>query len=85
MYSRLFFNVERKFVGINFNDKVLITNPTSFHLGRGILMVGIIAIAVGGITYFTGDFLMPASAWVVCGLAPTFSGWAIMRSGVRKN
>lgn len=72
-------------MAINFNNKVLIVNPTSFHLGRGVLIVGIIAIAVGAITYFAGDFIMPSSAWVICGLAPTFIGWIVMKSGVRKN
>ena len=72
-------------MGINFNDRVLVTNPTSYFLGRGILIGGAIAIGVGGITYFAGDFLMPAMAWVICGLPPTFIGWTIMRSGLRKN
>ena len=72
-------------MGINFNDKVLVTNPTSYHLGKSVLVVGIIAIAVGAITYFFGDFVMPSSGWVACGLPPTFIGWVVMRSGVRKN
>jgi uncharacterized membrane protein YczE len=72
-------------MGLNFNDKVLITNPTSYFLGRGILIVGLIVMGIGGTTYFTGDFLMPAMAWLICGLAPTFIGWTIMRSGLRKN
>jgi hypothetical protein len=72
-------------MALNFNDKVLVTNPTSYFLGRSILIVGLIAIALGGITYFAGDFLMPAAAWAVCGLPPTFIGWIIMRSGLRKN
>ena len=72
-------------MAINFNDKVLITNPTSYYLGRGVLCVGIIAIIVGAITSFAGDFLIPASAWIVIGIGPTFIGWVVMRSGLRKN
>lgn len=72
-------------MAINFNDKVLITNPTSYYLGRAVLCVGIIAIIVGLITFFAGDFLMPASGWVVAGIGPTFIGWVVMRSGVTKN
>ena len=72
-------------MGINFNDKVLVTNPTSYHLGRGILIVGIIAIAVGGITQFTEDFIVPAAIWIAVGVPTIFIGWIVMRSGVRKN
>ncbi len=72
-------------MAINFNDKVLITNPTSYHLGRSVLGVGIVAIAAGAITYFTGDIFLPASAWIAAGLPPTFIGWIVMKSGLTKN
>jgi hypothetical protein len=69
-------------MAINFSDKVLITNPTSFHLGQGILALGIIAVLVGLITYFTGDLLMPAAFWCAFG-APTLFIGAILRASGR--
>ena len=72
-------------MGINFNDKVLVTNPTTYHLGRGVLIAGIVAIIVGGITHFTGDVLLPAPAWCAFGVPPVFIGWVLMKSGLTKN
>jgi hypothetical protein len=72
-------------MAINFNDKVLVTNPTSYYLGRGVLSVGLIAIATGAITHFTGDFLLPAAAWCAAGVPTLFVGWILMRSGLTKN
>ena len=72
-------------VGINFNDRVLVTNPTSFYLGRGILAVGIIAIAIGAITQYMGDFVLPAPVWIAIAVPTIFIGWTVMRSGLRKN
>ena len=72
-------------VAINFNDKILVTNPTAHFLGRGVFCVGIIAIAVGVITYFTGDILLPALAWCALGVPTVFIGWILMKSGLTKN
>jgi len=72
-------------MAINFSDKVLVTNPTTHYLGRGIVCVGIIAISVGIITYFTGDLLIPASAWCVLGIPITVIGGIFMRNGITKN
>ena len=55
-------------MAINFSDKILVTNPTSYHLGRGIICVGMIAIILGGVTYFTGDIFIPALAWCALGI-----------------
>jgi hypothetical protein len=83
--SERFIPYQTTHVAINFNDRVLITNPTSFHLGRSVLIGGIIAITAGVITHFAGEFLMPPSAWIVLGAPPIFIGWIIMRSGLTKN
>jgi hypothetical protein len=72
-------------MAINFTDKVLITNPTSYHLGRVVLGAGIVAILVGAITHFTEDFLLPASAWIAVGVLPLVIGWIVMRSGLTRN
>lgn len=72
-------------MAINFNDKVLVTNPTMHYLGRGILTVGIIAIIIGAVTHFTGDVLLPSQAWCAFGVPPVFIGFVLMRSGLTKN
>ncbi len=72
-------------MAIDFNDKVLVVNPTSFFIGRSILAVGIIAIAVGVITHFTGDFLMPVNLWIALGVPTAPAGAAVMWSALRKN
>ena len=72
-------------MAIDFNDRVLVTNPTTHYLGRGVLTVGIIAICIGGITHFTGDFLLPAPMWCAMGIPVVFIGWVLMKSGLTKN
>jgi hypothetical protein len=72
-------------VGINFNSKILITNPTTHYLGRGVFGIGIMAIITGAITLFTGDLFIPAFGWCVLGVPPTFIGLVLMMNGVRKN
>ena len=74
----------RVYMAINFSDKILITNPTSFNLGRGILLVGIIAILLGVITYFTGDFLMPTLIWCAAGAVTVVIGLIVRASGLTK-
>ncbi len=72
-------------MAINFNDKVLVTNPTSFYLGRGVLIVGIVAIVIGAVSFFLGDFVLPAPAWIALGAPTIFIGVVVMISGLRKN
>jgi hypothetical protein len=72
-------------MAINFNDKVLIVNPTSYFIGRSVLAVGIASILLGVITLFTGDFLLPANLWIALGVPTTVAGTIVMRSALRKN
>jgi hypothetical protein len=72
-------------VAIDFSEKVLVTNPTTYHLGRGVACMGIIAILAGVITHFTGDFIIPASAWCALGIPVVVIGGIMMRSGLTKN
>jgi hypothetical protein len=72
-------------MAINFNDKVLVVNPTTFFIGRSVLSVGIIAIAVGVITQFTGDFLLPANLWLALSIPTTVAGAMVLWSSLRKN
>jgi hypothetical protein len=72
-------------MAINFNDKTLVTNPTVYYLGRGVLGVGILAIIAGAITHFTGELLIPAAGWCVFGLPPILIGIIMMKSGLTKN
>jgi hypothetical protein len=37
-------------MAINFNDKVLVVNPTIFFIGRSVLGMGLIAIVLGIVT-----------------------------------
>jgi hypothetical protein len=72
-------------MAIDFSDKILVTNPTTHYLGRGVGGAGIIAIIVGITTHFTGDFLLPASAWCALGIPITVIGGILMRNGLTKN
>jgi len=73
-------------MAINFSDKVLITNPTSYHLGRGVICAGTIAIGLGLITHFIGyDLLMPAMAWCAFGPPMIVIGVVFRQSGLRRN
>jgi hypothetical protein len=72
-------------MAINFNDKVLVTNPTTHFLGRGVLTVGIIEIIVGVVTHFTGDLLLPADAWCALGIPTAVVGFIFFRNGLTKN
>jgi hypothetical protein len=85
VYGEQNFKLETTLVAINFNDKVLVTNPTTYHLGRGIVCGGIIAIIIGVITHFTGDCLLPAPAWCALGIPTTVIGEIFRRNGLTKN
>jgi hypothetical protein len=64
-------------VAIDFSDKILVVHPTTFDLGRAILFLALIAIAIGAVTCFTGAFLMPTSAWFAMAV-PTLAVGAIL-------
>jgi len=72
-------------MGINFNNKVLVANPTTHLLGRLVFGLGITAIIIGVITLYTGDFLMAPSGWVAIGIPPSVIGVILTRSALRKN
>ncbi len=72
-------------MAINFNDKVLVVNPTIFFIGRSVLGMGLIAIVLGIVTQFTGDFLVPANLWVAFGIPATVAGAIVTHSALRKN
>ena len=50
-------------MAVDFSEKIQITNPAGFYLGRFIVITGIIVLAVGLVTMYTGDILLPALAW----------------------
>lgn len=64
-------------VAIDFSDKILVVHPTTFDLGRAILLVALIAIAIGVVTCFTSTFLMPTRAWFATAV-PTLAVGAIL-------
>ncbi len=72
-------------MAIDFNDKVLVVNPTSYFIGRAVLAVGVVWITLGVITHFTGDFLLPANLWIAMGVPTAPAGAFVMWSAVRKN
>ena len=72
-------------MALDFNNKIMVTNPTSYVLGQGVLCVGIMAIAASVITYFIGDFLMPATAWCAFGIPTSVVGGIVMGSGLTRN
>jgi hypothetical protein len=73
-------------MAIDFNDKVLVTNPTTHYLGRCVGGAGIIEICVGIITHFTPtDFFLPPAAWCALGIPTLVIGIILMRNGLTKN
>jgi len=54
-------------VAVDFSEKIQITNPVAFYLGRFIAIAGLVVLAIGLVTMYTGDILLPALAW--CALA----------------
>jgi hypothetical protein len=49
------------------SEKIQITSPAAFHLGRAIFMLGLVILGLGLVTMYTGDVFLPALAW--CALA----------------
>ncbi len=73
-------------MAINFNDRVLVTNPTTHYLGRCVGGAGIIEICVGIITQFTAnDFLLPPLVWCALGIPTLVVGIILMKNGLTKN
>ncbi len=73
-------------MAINFSDKVLITNPTSYHLGRIVICAGILVVLAGVITHFIGeDVLLPPMAWCAIGVPTIIIGVVFRQSGLTRN
>ncbi len=71
-------------VAINFSDKILVTNPTCYHLGRAVVCAGIGAIVVGVITLYTSEFYLPPMAWCARGVPTTAIGAIFVACGLTK-
>jgi hypothetical protein len=73
-------------MAINFNDRVLVTNPTTHYLGRFVGAAGIIEFAIGIVTQFTPtDLFLPPLAWCALGVPTLVVGIIFMRNGLTKN
>jgi len=72
-------------MGINFNNRVLVTNPTTYGLGLCVMGMGIMAIIVGIITYFTGDLLIPGLGWCALGTPTLVIGGILRVNGLTRN
>jgi hypothetical protein len=71
-------------MAINFSNKVLVTNPTSYNLGRGVFFAGLMAFLFGLVTIYTGDVILPAQAWCAFGVPIAVIGIFFARSGLTK-
>ncbi len=71
-------------MAIDFSDRILVTNPTAFHLGCGIVFFGILSLVTGVITCFTGEFLIPAQVWIAAAVPTTFIGGLLIACGVTR-
>ena len=66
------------------NMPQMITNPVCYHLGHGVSFMGIMIIAMGIITHFTGDFVLPALAWCALGIPTSVVGGIFISCGLTK-
>lgn len=66
-------------MAIDFNAKTHITNPTAYSLGRGVIFAGIMALAIGAISWFTTDIIMPATAWFAVAVPTLVTGIIMMK------
>jgi hypothetical protein len=71
-------------MAINFSDKILVTNPTMYHLGQGVACAGIAAIAIGITTHFTGDLLIPSPVWCVVSIPTLVIGGIFVACGLTR-
>ncbi len=71
-------------MAIDFSDKILVTNPTTYVLGQGVSSVGIMTLIVGIITHFTGDIFLPAFAWCALAVPTMVIGGILVACGLTK-
>ena len=71
-------------MAINFSDKILVTNPTIYNLGRVVACAGMAAIIIGIVTQFTGDFLIPGPVWCVLAVPTMFIGGIFVSCGLTR-
>jgi hypothetical protein len=69
---------------MDFSNKILILRPATFLLGRSILLLGLGALIVGVVTYFTGEFLLPANAWLAAAIPTSAIGGILVGSSVTR-
>jgi len=72
------------FMAINFSDKILVTNPTCYRLGRNVACLGIIVIGLGVVTSYTGAIMLPPMAWCAFGVPTTGIGAIFVGCGLTK-
>jgi hypothetical protein len=70
---------------MDLSNNMLVTNPTTYSLGKCVISAGIAVIITGVITQYTGDILLPALAWCAFGIPTTVIGGIFMAAGVRRN
>jgi tetrahydromethanopterin S-methyltransferase subunit C len=73
-------------MGIDFNRRIMVTNPTLYGLGMGIAGMGMVAIMTGLITaYAEEDFVLPAMAWCALGVPVVVAGTIMLLCGLRRS
>jgi hypothetical protein len=64
-------------MGTIFRNGFLVLHPAAFDLGRSIVLLGFVVIAIGLTTCFTGAFLIPTPVWFIAAI-PTFAVGTIL-------
>jgi len=71
-------------MALDFSSRTLITNPTAYYLGRGIVFLALVVIAIGAISWFTTDIGMPARAWFALAVPTLVIGLIVASCGRTK-
>jgi hypothetical protein len=48
---------------MDLSNKFLIIHPAAFYLGWSIIILGVLAVIAGAVSYFGGQVFFPASIW----------------------
>jgi hypothetical protein len=71
-------------MALNFSNKILVTNPTSYYLGGWIIGAGLLALLACPVTLFTGEVLLPPMAWCALGVPTSVIGGIFVMCGLTR-
>jgi hypothetical protein len=78
-------------MAMDLSNNMLVTNPTTYGLGKCVIIAGIAVVIIGVITQFRGPVILPgdiflsAGAWYALGIPTTVIGGIFIASGLRRN